>query len=410
MSTEATFAGHGALAVAATAQSPCAAHMANTADLPTHPYDLALIMESNAFEALEYEWNRLFERVGLSSQVFQQFNWLWHINQHYGCEYRDPKPVIVTARHNGRLIMVWPLQLSCAHGLCHLSWLSEPVGQYGDVLLDRIAFENELLESAWSLVCETIKPDIVTLRRVRADSRIAGFLKSKNLTCIESNAAPALVTRGPGSFERFCSAHHSRHQRKERRRLTRRLHEAGDVQFRHVTDQEEAADVAKRAILLKRQWLVEKSLASKTLSDDRVLEFFADVAGSRQKDVGCEVHVAELNGEVIGAQLLFRCKKRLAMHIIVYDVAYQRTGIGALQLADTIEKAFARDIDVIDLLAPKSEYKMEWANTTVAVDDFAAAHTLKGRLFLSLYIKRMRPALKSIVPHLPNRVRQFAQI
>jgi CelD/BcsL family acetyltransferase involved in cellulose biosynthesis len=409
MNDRAMIAEHEALTVAATSVLPHGQIGANLTG--KHPiYDLELITDIAAFEALEHEWNALFERAGLSAQVFQQFNWLWHVNQHYGCAKRDPKPVIVTARNHGRLIMVWPLQLSCANGLCHLSWLSEPVGQYGDVLIDRVPYENELLADAWTLVCNTIKPDVIVLRRVRSDSRIADFLKAKNLTRIESGAAPALDLRAAASFDGFCRTHQTRHQRKERRRLTRRLTEAGNVVFRQISDPDEAAATARKAIAMKREWLVAKSLASKTLSDDRVIEFFADVASGAEKHVGCEVHTAELDGRPIGAQLLFRCKNRLAMHIIVYDVAYSRTGIGLLQLADTIEKAFERDVEVIDLLAPKAGYKMEWANTTVAVEDYAASHTLKGKLFLDLYIKRMRPALKSIVPHLPRRVRQFAQI
>lgn len=409
MTDRAMLAGNEALAVAEAAEPPVGFSPAGCT-FAGHPYELELITERSDFQSLEHEWNRLFDRAGLSAQVFQQFNWLWHINQHYGCEHRDPKPVIVTARDHGRLVMVWPLQLSCANGLCHLSWLSEPVGQYGDVLIDDLPFEDALLRDAWALVCKTIKPDVIILRRVRSDSRISRFLRDKQLIRVESGAAPALDLRTIKSFNAFCQSHHSRHQRKERRRLTRRLQEAGDVQFRHVTDPDEAASIAKHAIVLKRAWLIEKSLASKTLSDDRVLEFFADVAAGHARDVGCEVHAAELDGKVIGAQLMFRCKRRLSIHIIVYDTDYHRTGIGTLQLADTIEKAIERDIDVIDLLAPKSDYKMEWANTTVAVDDYAAAHTLKGRLFLNIYMKRLRPALKSIVPHLPSRVREIARI
>ncbi|MEL6290829.1 MAG: hypothetical protein AAFQ44_03445 [Pseudomonadota bacterium] len=99
--------------------------------------DVEIIRGRTGFEALETEWNALFERAGRSTQLFQQFNWLWHCARVYGAGPKAPEVIIATARVDGRLVLVWPLQLTCT-GLCRLTWFGDPVGQYGDVLMDRL--------------------------------------------------------------------------------------------------------------------------------------------------------------------------------------------------------------------------------------------------------------------------------
>ena len=52
---------------------------------------------------------------------------------------------IVTARRNGSLVMVWPLVLERSNGLSTLSWMGDPVSQYGDVLVDDLADATDVL-------------------------------------------------------------------------------------------------------------------------------------------------------------------------------------------------------------------------------------------------------------------------
>src|SRR5262245_20127785 len=72
--------------------------------------DLALVSDRSAFDALEAQWNALFERSGRDTQLFQSFNWLWHWCNHYLTnDSQGARLAIVTGRRSGRLVMVWPL-------------------------------------------------------------------------------------------------------------------------------------------------------------------------------------------------------------------------------------------------------------------------------------------------------------
>ena len=48
------------------------------------------------------------------------------------------------------------------------TWMGAPVSQYGDVLIDDVDDPLELLRAGWQRITATIKPDVVTLPRVRA--------------------------------------------------------------------------------------------------------------------------------------------------------------------------------------------------------------------------------------------------
>jgi CelD/BcsL family acetyltransferase involved in cellulose biosynthesis len=87
----------------------------------------ATITDRAEFDALEEEWNALFERAGRPHQLFQGFNWLRHWANHY-LDSRLRLSIVVGHR-DGRLSIVWPLVAQHVAGLKRLSWMGEPVSQ-----------------------------------------------------------------------------------------------------------------------------------------------------------------------------------------------------------------------------------------------------------------------------------------
>ena len=78
-------------------------------------------------------------------------------------------------------------------------------------------------------------------------------------------------------------------------------------------------------------------------------------------------------------------------------------------LAKHIERAFATDVAVYDFLAPRHEYKMEWADGTVWVEDHALAVTPLGRAYTEIYLAGIREGMKKAFKALPPRLtRLFA--
>lgn len=359
------------------------------------------------FDALEAEWNALFARSGRSTQVFQTFNWCWHWCNHFldaDAGARGTRLAVVAVRRSGTLVLVLPLAIERRMGLRRLVWLGEPVSQYGDAIIDDAEDGGALIAAAWRHLVAGVRFDIAHLRKVRADAAIAPFIGRLGGRIVAACEAPALELSSAPDFATY-EQRYSAKARKNRRRLLRRLEEQGAVAIEHPEKSPAASAMAVHAIGLKLAWLEARGLFSPALADVRTRRFFADVAGDGVRGTGCQISVLRVDGSPAGIQVGFACKGRLSQHIIVYDLRYEKAGVGVLQLEDSIRHAYARGYAALDLLAPNDAYKMDWADTTVAVHDHAIPRSVRGHLFARVYLGGLRERLKAVARHLPRLTR-----
>jgi CelD/BcsL family acetyltransferase involved in cellulose biosynthesis len=365
-----------------------------------------LITDQAAFCALEADWNELYTRAGRSTQVFQTFSWNWHWCRHFVWDRTPALPqaaIVITARENGRLVMIWPLAMERVGAIRQLVWMGEPVSQYGDILADTATVDQLAISSAWAFALKTLKPDVVRLRRVRADAVIAPHMASlRSLETVVSEA-PHLDLASAPDFSTYEQRYSSK-ARKNRRRLARRLEEQGVVKYALLSGKPEAGEAARQAVEMKQSWLRDRGLLSPALADPRFASFMADVASAVTQAAGVQVSVLTLNDKPVGIQIGVLAKQRLALHVIVYDLAYEKSGVGVLHLEHTIAEAYDHGVTTIDLLAPKADYKMDWADGTVTVVDHAVPVSPIGKLYAHVYLGFVRERAKLLIQRLPNRV------
>ena len=184
--------------------------------------DFAVISTREGFDALEADWNDLFARAGRSAQLFQAFNWNWHWANHFiGDDPGRTRLAVVTARRDGRLVMVWPLVLERRAGLRVLAWMGEPVSQYGDVLAEDGPLQLQWLHDSWSFINTALRPDLARLNKTRADSVVAPLLVELGAMSTQQLEAPYLDLASAPTFEDYAERYPSK-ARKNRRRLARR--------------------------------------------------------------------------------------------------------------------------------------------------------------------------------------------
>jgi CelD/BcsL family acetyltransferase involved in cellulose biosynthesis len=196
---------------------------------------------------------------------------------------------------------------------------------------------------------------------------------------------------------------------KNRRRLMRRLEEHGSIQIVRHRGGSEARAAALGAIALKRAWTQASLRVAPSLADARFAAFFADVAEARQRPAGCAVTTMRCNNVIASIAIDVSCAERRAAHIIVHDPAFQRLSPGTLLLQEWIRTASAEGIATFDLLAPAYAYKDDWADTGIAVGDYAGGITWLGRAYARLYLARLRPRLKAALETLPHLVGRRAR-
>jgi len=389
-----------------------AIHPAAPARPEALPLSLEIVTDRARFDALEEDWNALFTRAGRSTHVFQSFNWMWHWANHYVSNDTDDAgritPCIILGWRDGVLVMVWPLVKQRLRGIGQIFWMGEPVSQYGDVLLDHLPDKLEVLRAGWRFLKANIDGDIVRLRRVRADAAVAPLMREIGALASNEQTAPYLdlaSARGFADYEQRYSAK----ARKNRRRLLRRLEEQGKVGFTRLTQGgPEARNLAGMSLAFKARWLDDRGLVSQAVGDPRMASFFAAVAEARDHPAGCTVTALEINGEVAAAEVMFACKDRLAVHVIAYDLKFEKAGAGVLLFERGIRDACEEGFATIDMLAPGDNYKLDWADASVAVADWSRPLTIAGFTYARLYLTFARDRLKSLAGALPQSWRRLA--
>lgn len=370
---------------------------------------LELITERRDFDALESDWNDLFERAAKAIHVFQSFNFCWHWANHYLAQDNTksgPKLAILTGRRNGRLIMVWPLVSERIHGVTQTYWMGEPVSQYGDAVVDAEDDAAEILRAGLEFLRKNLSSDVLRLRRVRSDANIAPLMSNIGAQIADKQTAPYMDLTTAKNFAAF-EERYTAKLRRNRRRLIRRLEEKGPVEFLRLHGGEEAGTLAARAIAVKSLWLKDRGLVSNALNDERTVQVFKDLAAGAEKKVPCIVSVLKTCGEAAAFDISFTCKGRLVVHVMAFELEFEKAGVGVLLLEQNLKQGYAEKLDIYDMMAPGDAYKLDWCDKSETVIDWVKPLSVPGYLYARIYLGFLRGRLKSALKSMPKPLRRL---
>jgi CelD/BcsL family acetyltransferase involved in cellulose biosynthesis len=302
----------------------------------------------------------------------------------------------VTVRQHGVLIGVLPLVVERVFGLKQLAFMGAPVSQYGDVLMAPDASAAETIANALRFAIKRTHADLVRLAKVRDGALITVALSQFGVTTTAAEEAPYIDLTKYGSFaayqERF-----SNKARKNRRRLERRLEERGAIDVLWDLSGSAGAAAATASLTLKRAWLKERGQLSLAFADPRTDAFFADACTGTARPSGAGVSLLRSGGEIANAAVTVTAKGTQALHILAYDNAFEKCAPGVLHVEKLIEHAFAQGLQTVDFLAPRHDYKNEWADGAVRVADYAVPVTVLGRVYAHAYLGCARERAKAVV-------------
>jgi CelD/BcsL family acetyltransferase involved in cellulose biosynthesis len=268
--------------------------------------------------------------------LFQGFGWLWHWCNHFLTPGdRKQSLAVVAGRRNGILVVACPFLVTSAGRLKILTFMGDPVRQYGDVLVETGPFAAQDVRAAFEFAIKTTGVQLVHLRKVRADAAIAPVLRDRGAEVTDVQQAPCVTFVGTRDFAAF-EQRYPKTARKNRRRQMRRLQEAGPTSFERLPPGDAASDAVDHALGLKRDWLRQRGLISPAVGDERTQSFFRDCAAGRGPQSGVEIGLVRSGNDVAAIELAIECKDRVAIHLIAYDPRFEKTGAGALLMEDSI--------------------------------------------------------------------------
>ncbi len=343
--------------------------------------------------ALEEGWLTLEEASASPQNFFQSFAWCSVWAKIYLADNTGMAVKTIVARENGKIVMIWPLMVVRQGPITILKWLSDPVGQYGDVLIGGTADREKWLTLAWSRI--TTDPDIdgIALKHVREDANAYEFLCGKCATLSEVHQAPQLDLTAFSSAEDYAAAL-SRNQRKQRSKLHKKLQEDGAVSFDIYRGDQGFAQAVHDALAFKRAWLDERGLKADIIGDTRFEELLTTLGTADETAIAAGVLSSA--GTALSIDLAFTYKGRYFGCVISENAESSARSPTKVHL-DLRQKACVDDgFSEFDMMLPTSAFKTHWTNRTVEVRDFARAMNLWGLLYCSVYLGHIRPALKRL--------------
>lgn len=371
--------------------------------------DFEVVRDLQGLRALAAEWRALGARAGDAFGYFQTYEWCERWLAVYGAESNAAsaaRAYVLTARENGTLVLVWPLvEDRVSMGLTVLKTLGEPHGQYAGVLVDPGPGGQAVLALAWARIRSAPGVDAIELSNIPDGSDLAEVLAAEGGFFPSGDSSAVLDLTHYASWDAFFQSL-SASCRKNRRRKRRKLEALGMLDFRVHTPQSPGfADAIAAALDLKTAWLRETGKASRALTMDNNVDFFAglsdDPAGAGRVLVG----ELALDGRMIAGEIGFDRNGHFISYLGAYDLALQAHSPGKVEMECMLEWCFGNGIRCYDLLGNSDAYKEAWSNTDVALFKHHVGLTVLGRARVELWLKRLRPALKQSIEALPREQR-----
>ncbi len=376
----------------------------------------AILQSSEELARAAPAWRRLEERAPGDIQAFQTAEWglAWAeaMGQDDTHECR-PRVVMVTDA-TGEPLLVWPLMTeNYPLGLKVISPLSDPFGQYADILT---VLDGERLKQALNLAVNTLRKtnaDLLRLRHVRSDSTLGLFARDHLHSTGEDIGAPWLDLT-PFSRPEELDGRYNRTQRRRRRKIHKNLQRyfGAEPVFERVTDGGEIRHQVIQALRNKRLWLDEKGLVSRALFRRETVEFFCALARhstSHEKGLEFCLTVLRVGDEALSWEIGMRYHGRHYAYLTAHKPELTDFSIGRLHMDLSQKLAIADGMKAFDLLVPNDPHKHSWSSHVEPVRNHFLPLTLRGFLAGHGYLRFARSLMRRTYYALPSRVRRILQ-
>ena len=349
------------------------------------------------FAALEGGWRALEAEGAKSSALFQTYDWLSNWIAVY-----NPGIAVVTGHHDGRLVFAWPLMKTEVGPLTVLRWLSEPLAQYGDVLLaggqDAATWMARGLEAFRGLR----GIDSIRLRHVRDDAVAAPFLAAAFRDARMNEQAPWLDL-SQFSGEAAYEARYTSNQRKRRKKIRKSLEDDfGPVNFElldggPLCDATIAAAVAEKCL-----WLDTRGRHNRAFCNEDITRFLQRMARGADGPARLVASRLTAGGREVSWEIGFRHRATHFGFITAHDNALTDYSAARLHMDLSQRQALKDGMTAFDLMVPNDAHKDSWCSAKAETRDYHLPLTALGRLYGIGYLETARPLLRRAYYGMPT--------
>lgn len=362
------------------------------------------LSDLEALARIEQSWEML-ARGSDEPIFFQSFGWVRHVAEtRLKSTPESCRLCVATIWQDGDLVGIWPLSLHKT-GLCWIAkCLDEPFGQFAG-LLRRTDLDPTV---GIDIVIQALKQQSVAaglkIERVIEGSLLHDQLSKNGASIAFSDSSVFLDFRPFDSFETYRKSLRSK-TRKNLRNARNRLEREHQIFHEITTDPDEVAAIMTEAFEGRLVWLQENAKTTPAFRDGtfrHLLDMIpkSSIAGQL---IGFRLRT---ENETISAQWGFLHQKRYYAYISARNPAFDDFSAGRVHLGMVLEACWERGIEIVELMAPASDYKLNWTKSLRRIDDFGLPLTPGGYLYLEVWRRHGRAAVKRLYETLPENLRR----
>lgn len=371
---------------------------------------LSLVTTLPALAALEQDWQQLERDINSASGLFQSFAWVNGWSSIYASPGSAFELCVVTGFEADRLVFVWPLMKLREGGITVVKWLTEPFGQYGDILLAPGQHAASWMTQALALLGRLKDIDGIRLRHVREDAVCAAFLQLQFDNALSPELAPYLdltAFDGEAAYE----ARYTSTQRKRRKKIRKALEQMGELDFHQIPAGSMADAAIDEALAEKTRWLELRGRHNRFLRCPANALFLKKLMRHRQEGLQATLTEITVGGKPVSWEIGFNYRGTHYGYITSHREELTDLSPARLHMDLSQRLSLKQGMQRFDLMVPNDEHKQSWSSDKVACEDFYRATSLAGRAYGMLYLRKLRPHLRRLYYNAPPwLLRWFAAI
>jgi CelD/BcsL family acetyltransferase involved in cellulose biosynthesis len=362
---------------------------------------LSLLTSLQGLLALEPQWRDLEKSTCAPITVFQSYDWVASWCQTFCVSGSGTGIHILAGFDQHRLVFVWPLAVASAKGVRVLSWLTEPFGQYGDVICASGACPRTWIAESFRFLSRLKGIDLLRLRHVRDDSTLA-TVAANHLTNAKLNEQAPFLDLTAFASDAEYENRYSGTQRKRRKKIKKHLEEFGPVSFNALPLGALSDRAIDSAISEKNDWLAARGRINQVMADARHAAFLKRLARARPQGMAMVVTELRAGDRPVSWEIAFRCGGTHFAYITSHANELTDLSPGRLHFDYSQRACLADGLSRYDLMVPNDAHKESWSSGLMPTQDYYRPLTLKGRIAGHLYLGIIRPVLRAAYYRMPQ--------
>lgn len=372
---------------------------------------IEILETPDALRALEAEWRALETRVADGLSYFQTYDWCanwcsFHLDG--AADAPDRRLQLVTIRRAGRLACILPLmQENRAFGIRLHRSLGVPMTQYSNILLDTDLLPVADMRRCWKDLCRRFNSDAILLDRFPQASQLAAVLDEADIDRTREEASLLMTLDGIESWEPFQAGFTKSVRRGRRRRFRKIERELGKIGLEvHFGGTEAYRKAILLALDFKHIWLKQSGRNMAAFAGPHAADFLMALQGDSTACEGALVYVLTAGGKPIAIELGFIQQRHYYCFLGSFDWARRTYSAGKVQMEQSLKWSIENHLSVIDFLGSYEAYQGDWSNDAAGMASYRSALSQKGRWYIGLWDRRLRPGAKAAFRMLPTPLRK----